>query len=106
MLWVFTWDLTVTPVVYAVVGETASTRLRSKSIGLARNFYNVLGIPGGIINTYSINPEAWGWKGRASFFWVCTPSRSANLHCDICSLAHVCWWAYGHSSDSQNVKGE
>jgi SP family general alpha glucoside:H+ symporter-like MFS transporter len=55
---------------YAIVGEVPSTRLRGKTVGLARNLYNVAGLVGGIINTYSVNPDAWNWKGRAAFFWV------------------------------------
>ncbi len=58
------------PVAYAVVGEVSSTRLRGKTVGLARNLYNVAAVVGGILNTYQLNPTAWNWKGRAAFFWV------------------------------------
>ncbi|RSH80714.1 hypothetical protein EHS25_007049 [Saitozyma podzolica] len=69
-VWVFTWDAAVTTTAYAIVGEVPSTRLRGKTVGLARNLYNVAGLVGGIINTYSVNPDAWNWKGRAAFFWL------------------------------------
>ena len=42
-----------------IVGEVSSTRLRSKTVGLARNLYNVVGIVSGILNTYMMNPTAW-----------------------------------------------
>ncbi|ORX34802.1 alpha-glucoside:hydrogen symporter [Kockovaella imperatae] len=69
VVWVFVWDLTLTPVAYAIVGETSSTRLRAKTVGLGRNTYNVIGIAAGILNTYQQNPTAWNWKGKAGFFW-------------------------------------
>lgn len=43
LLIVFTgvFDFTVGPVGYALVAEMSSTRLRAKSVILARNFYNI-----------------------------------------------------------------
>ena len=41
-----------------IVGEVSSTRLRSKTVGLARNGYNVVGIVAGVLNTYMMNPLA------------------------------------------------
>jgi SP family general alpha glucoside:H+ symporter-like MFS transporter len=57
---------------YAIVGEVSSTRLRAKSVGLARNVYNITKIVAGLLATYQINPTAWNWKGKAGFFWVST----------------------------------
>jgi SP family general alpha glucoside:H+ symporter-like MFS transporter len=72
MLFVWTYDFTVGPLTYCIVGETSSTRLRSKTVGLARNAYNVTSIVGGILNTYMMNPLAWNWKSRAALFWAGT----------------------------------
>lgn len=46
LLLVFTliYDFTVGPVCYAIVAETSSTRLRQKTIVLARMLYNIVGI--------------------------------------------------------------
>ena len=44
MLFVFTYDLTVGPVCYCLVSEIPSTRLRIKSVVLARNFYNIASV--------------------------------------------------------------
>jgi hypothetical protein len=60
-------------VAYAIVGEVSSTRLRSKSVGLARNLYNVTRIIAGLLYTYQVNPTGWNWKGKAGFFWVSLP---------------------------------
>lgn len=92
ILWIFVYDFTVgvshiqpssvmktseidlglhsKPVTYAIVGEASSTRLRSKTVGLARNLYNVTRIVAGFLYTYQVNPTGWNWKGKAGFFWV------------------------------------
>ncbi|KAL3418206.1 sugar porter family MFS transporter [Phlyctema vagabunda] len=76
MLLVFTfiYDLTVGPVCYALVAEVSSTRLRSKTIVLARNFYNVGGIVVNILTTYQLTPKptGWGWGAGSAFFWAGT----------------------------------
>ncbi|OCF30890.1 MFS transporter, SP family, general alpha glucoside:H+ symporter [Kwoniella heveanensis CBS 569] len=69
ILWIFIYDFTVGPVTYAIVGEASSTRLRSKTVGLARNLYNVSRIIAGFLYTYQVNPTGWNWKGKAGFFW-------------------------------------
>ncbi|OCF39724.1 MFS transporter, SP family, general alpha glucoside:H+ symporter [Kwoniella heveanensis CBS 569] len=69
LIWVLVYDFTVGPIAYCVVGEVSSTRLRSKTVGLSRNLYNILSVVSGILNTYQMNPDAWNWKGRAGFFW-------------------------------------
>lgn len=73
---VFTYDLTVGPVCYCLVAEISSTRLRSKTIVIARNFYNVIGIFNNIITPRMINPTAFNWGAKAAFFWAgfCTIS--------------------------------
>ena len=56
LIWVFSYDLTIGPLAYCVVGEASSTRLRNKTVGLSRNFYNILGVAAGIITPYMLNP--------------------------------------------------
>lgn len=43
LLMTFVYDLTIGPVCYCLVAEISSTRLRSKTIVLARNAYNIVG---------------------------------------------------------------
>jgi SP family general alpha glucoside:H+ symporter-like MFS transporter len=81
LIWVFTYDFTVGPVAYCIVGEVSSTRLRGKTVGLARITYNIVGIVAGILNTYMMNPTAWNWKGYAGFFWF--------VSCFLCLV-----WSY------------
>lgn len=69
LIWVFIYDFTVGPLAYAIVGESSSTRLRSKTVGLARNSYNVTRIVAGLLYTYQVNPTAWGWGMKSALFW-------------------------------------
>ena len=52
----FLYDLTVGPVCYSLVAEIPSTRLRAKTVILARNLYNLGGLVIGIVNPYMLNP--------------------------------------------------
>jgi len=70
LIYTFTYDITVGPVCYSLVAEIPSTRLKTKSIVLARNIYNVMGIVNGVITPYMLNPTAWNWKGKTGFFWA------------------------------------
>lgn len=67
-----TYDVTLGPICYALVSEIPSTRLRSKTIVLARNCYNVSGIVTNIITPRMLNPTSWGWGAKAGFFWAGT----------------------------------
>ncbi|EMD70208.1 hypothetical protein COCSADRAFT_132861 [Bipolaris sorokiniana ND90Pr] len=67
-----TYDATIGPICYALVSEMPSTRLRSKTIVLARNCYNVSGIVANVITPRMLNPTAWGWGARTGYFWAGT----------------------------------
>lgn len=58
MGFVFTYDLTVGPVCYYLVSELPPTRLRIKSVVLARNCYNVASIVANFLNPPILNPSA------------------------------------------------
>ncbi|KAL3472708.1 hypothetical protein BJX99DRAFT_272742 [Aspergillus californicus] len=66
----FAYDLTVGPVCYSLVSELSSTRLRAKSVVLARNLYNVGGIVVNILINYQLTSTAWNWGARSAFFWA------------------------------------
>lgn len=70
LIYTFTYDISVGPVCYSLVAEIPSTRLKTKSIVLSRNVYNVIGIINGVIVPYMLNPTAWNWKGKSGFFWA------------------------------------
>ena len=66
-----TSDFSVGPVVYTIVSELPSTRLRAKSIVLARNAYNIMNLAfTNIISYRQFNQDAWNWGPKACFFWA------------------------------------
>lgn len=72
LVYTFTYDSTVGPVCYSLVAELTSTRLRTKSVVLARNTYNIVGIITNIITPRMLNPSAWNWGAKSGFFWAGT----------------------------------
>lgn len=72
IIFTFTYDITVGPVCYSLVAEIGSTRLRSKTVVLARNLYNVGGIIVGILNPYMLNPTAWNLGPKSGYLWFAT----------------------------------
>ncbi|KAK8134595.1 general substrate transporter [Apiospora sp. TS-2023a] len=69
LLWLFVYYLTVGPICYAIIGETSSTRLRTKSVCLSRIVYYAAQIVCNVVNPYMLNPTAGDWKGKTGFFW-------------------------------------
>lgn len=69
LVYTFIYDLTIGPLCYCIVAEIPSTKLRTKTIIIARNLYNVAGIVTSIITPYMLNPDAWNWKAKTGFFW-------------------------------------
>lgn len=69
LVYTFIYDSTVGPVCFSLVAEMPSSRLRTKTVVLARNVYNVLNLVTGIIIPYMLNVDAWDWRGRSGFFW-------------------------------------
>ena len=63
MLLLFTliYDLTVGWFCFSLVAEVSSTRLKTKTIVLARNFYKVGGIVVNVLTTYRLTPSVSGW---------------------------------------------
>jgi SP family general alpha glucoside:H+ symporter-like MFS transporter len=67
----FVYDGTIGPVCYAIVAEISSTRLKGKTIVLARNLYNVGGIINNILTNYMLTPKpsGWAWDAKSGFFY-------------------------------------
>lgn len=70
LLFTFVYDTSVGPICYCLVAEIPSTQLRTKTIILSRNAYNIAGIVVSIITPYMLNPTAWNWKAKTGFFWA------------------------------------
>lgn len=70
LVYTFFYDSTVGPVCYSLVSELSSTRLRTKTIALSRNLYNIFSIVNAILFPHMLNPTSWNWGGKAGFFWA------------------------------------
>ncbi|KAL1953571.1 hypothetical protein VTO42DRAFT_2598 [Malbranchea cinnamomea] len=81
LVYTFFYDISVGPVCYSLVAEIPTTRLRVKTVVLARNVYNVIAIINNVIIPYMLNVDAWNWRGKAGYFWG-----------GLCALCFV--WAY------------
>ncbi|KAJ9649370.1 hypothetical protein H2201_006592 [Coniosporium apollinis] len=70
LIYTFVYDFTVGPVCYSLVAEIPSTRLKIKTVVLARNFYNIGGIINNIIMPRMLLPTEWNWGPFTGFFWA------------------------------------
>jgi MFS transporter, SP family, general alpha glucoside:H+ symporter len=64
------YDSTIGPVCYSLVAEIPSTRMRVKTVVLARIVYNTVILIGNILMPRMLNPTAWNWKGKTCFLWA------------------------------------
>ncbi|CUS21328.1 LAQU0S02e11188g1_1 [Lachancea quebecensis] len=69
LAFVFVYDVGVGPVTYCLVPELPSNKLRTKTVILARNFYNLMGIVNAIWTPYMLNSEKWNWGAKTGLFW-------------------------------------
>ncbi|CAI4302739.1 BAF_collapsed_G0006690.mRNA.1.CDS.1 [Saccharomyces cerevisiae] len=65
----FFYNLGIAPVVFCLVSEMPSSRLRTKTIILARNTYNVVSIICSVLILYQLNSKKWNWGAKSGFFW-------------------------------------
>jgi len=69
LVWAFTFQLTVGQLGWALPAEMGSTRLRQKTVCLARNAYYVVSVISQVLEPYFINPTEWNLKGYTGFVW-------------------------------------
>ncbi|KAJ6004823.1 general substrate transporter [Penicillium herquei] len=72
MFWNLIFDMTVGQLGWSIPAEIGSTRLRQKTICLARNAYYLMNIVAGVLQQYFMNPTAWNLSGYTGFFWAGT----------------------------------
>lgn len=72
LIFTFVYDASVGPVCYCLVAEIPSSRLRQKTVVLARNWYNIGSIIGNIMTPRMLNPSSWNWGAKSAFFWAGT----------------------------------
>ncbi|KAJ5729466.1 uncharacterized protein N7483_003974 [Penicillium malachiteum] len=77
----FFFDFTIGPVTYSLVSELSSTRLKAKTIVLARVLHNISKIVVALLTHYQLKETAWDWGAKTAYFWAGT--------CLFCLI-----WAY------------
>lgn len=70
IVFIFVFDAMVAPLTYCIVAEIPSTRLRVKTVALARVAYNLCALVTNVLQTNMLNPLSWGWRGRSCYFWA------------------------------------
>ncbi|KAJ6438123.1 alpha-glucosides permease MPH2/3 [Purpureocillium lavendulum] len=71
IVWLGAYSMSVGPIIYTLVAEIGSTRLRTQTVVLARSTYYVGNIIcGGLLQPKLISPGAWNAKGKTAFFWA------------------------------------
>jgi SP family general alpha glucoside:H+ symporter-like MFS transporter len=69
LVWTFVFQLSVGQLGWALPAEVGSTRLRQKTICLARNAYYIVAVIAGVLQPYFMNPTEWNLKGYTGFIW-------------------------------------
>ncbi|KAK9366859.1 general substrate transporter [Lipomyces kononenkoae] len=69
LAWTFIYQLTVGQIGWAVPAEIGSTRLRQKTVCVARNAYYIFSVIAGGLEPYFMNPTQWNLKGYTAFVW-------------------------------------
>ncbi|RSL81410.1 hypothetical protein CEP51_005871 [Fusarium floridanum] len=77
IVFTFVYDFTVGPVTYSLVSELSSTRLKAKTIVMARAAYNASNIFVNVMTNYQLSSTAWNWGARTAYFWAGTCLFSA-----------------------------
>lgn len=72
LLWTFLFQLSVGQLGWALPAEMGSTRLRQKTVVIARNAYYVASVIAAALEPYFLNPTAWNLRGYTSFVWAGT----------------------------------
>jgi SP family general alpha glucoside:H+ symporter-like MFS transporter len=70
LVYTFVYDLTIGPVCYCLVAEIPSTRLKIKTVVLARNFYNIAGLVNNALVPPMLGVNAWNWGPKSGLFWA------------------------------------
>ena len=72
IVFVFVYDFTIGPVTYSIVAEMPSTRLKSKTINLARALYNTSNIVVNVLTNYQLGSRGWHLGAKTAYFWAGT----------------------------------
>ncbi|KAG9252440.1 maltose permease MAL31 [Emericellopsis atlantica] len=72
LVWTFVFQLSIGQLGWAIPAEIGSTRLRQKTICLARNSYYIVAVISQVIQPYFMNPGELNLSGYTGFVWGST----------------------------------
>ncbi len=72
LVWTFSFQLSVGQLGWAIPSEIGSTRLRQKTICLARNAYYIVSAISQVLQPYFMNPGELNLRGYTGFIWGST----------------------------------
>lgn len=72
LVWTFIFQLSIGQLGWAIPAEVGSTRLRQKTICLARNSYYIVSVISQVLQPYFMNPTEWNLRGYTGFVWGST----------------------------------
>jgi len=64
LVWLGAYSMSVGPIVYTIVAEIGSTRLRTQTVVLGRATYYVGNIIGGVLQPHFMSPTSWNAQGK------------------------------------------
>lgn len=70
ILMLFLFQLSIGPACYTLVAEMPSTRLRVKTVALARACYNAAGLVTNVLMPKMVGRNDWNWGAKTAFFWA------------------------------------
>lgn len=65
----FFYNAGIGAVVYCIVAEVPSAELRTQTIVLARNCYNLTAVVNSILTPYMLNVGDWNWGAKTGLYW-------------------------------------
>ncbi|KAB5531403.1 maltose permease MAL31 [Coniochaeta sp. 2T2.1] len=72
LAWTLCFQLSAGQLGWSLPAEVGSTRLRQKTVCLARNAYYICSVIAGVLQPYFMNPQQWDLKGYTGFVWGST----------------------------------
>lgn len=70
LIYTFVYDGMVGPLCYAIVAEVPSTRLKVKTVVLARNISNIAGFVNNTLMPRMLGVNSWNWGAKTGLFWA------------------------------------
>ena len=70
IFYTFMYDMAIGPICYTIVAEIPSTRLKAKTIVLARNFNNMAGLINNTLMPRMLGVNSWNWGAKTGLYWA------------------------------------